>query len=103
MAGLKELLRDSVVQSELRTVVHPFPADCYPCLGPPSASVLLEASINEEKFAHVEAELHQQLQLSCIRPCPCTLDHRHLWAPGCGLFQPVISRVLGERQAESLC
>lgn len=35
-----------------RTVVHPFPVDCYEGLPwPPPASVLLEASINEEKFA----------------------------------------------------
>lgn len=62
MAGLKELLRDSVVQAELRTVVHPFPVDCYEGLPwPPPASVLLEASINEEKFACVETELHQLL------------------------------------------
>ncbi|XP_030104350.1 leucine-rich repeat-containing protein 14 isoform X2 [Mus musculus] len=65
MAGLKELLRDSVVQAELRTVVHPFPVDCYEGLPwPPPASVLLEASINEEKFARVEAELHQLLLAS---------------------------------------
>ncbi|GAB1299521.1 Leucine-rich repeat-containing protein 14 [Apodemus speciosus] len=65
MAGLKELLRDSVVQTELRTVVHPFPVDCYEGLPwPPPASVLLEASINEEKFARVEAELHQLLLAS---------------------------------------
>ncbi|XP_023604064.1 LOW QUALITY PROTEIN: leucine-rich repeat-containing protein 14 [Myotis lucifugus] len=65
MAGLKELLRDSVAQAELRTVVHPFPVDCYEGLPwPPPASVLLEASINEEKFARVEAELHQLLLAS---------------------------------------
>ncbi|KAM5137041.1 leucine-rich repeat-containing protein 14 isoform 2-T7 [Callospermophilus lateralis] len=65
MAGLKELLRDSTVQAELRTVVHPFPVDCYEGLPwPPPASVLLEASINEEKFARVEAELHQLLLAS---------------------------------------
>ncbi|XP_055288254.1 leucine-rich repeat-containing protein 14 isoform X5 [Moschus berezovskii] len=65
MAGLRELLRDSVVQAELRTVVHPFPVDCYEGLPwPPPASVLLEASINEEKFARVEAELHQLLLAS---------------------------------------
>nr|KAF6405194.1 leucine rich repeat containing 14 [Rousettus aegyptiacus] len=65
MAGLKELLRDSAVQAELRTVVHPFPVDCYEGLPwPPPASVLLEASINEEKFARVEAELHQLLLAS---------------------------------------
>ncbi|XP_013974226.1 leucine-rich repeat-containing protein 14 isoform X4 [Canis lupus familiaris] len=65
LAGLKELLRDSVVQAELRTVVHPFPVDCYEGLPwPPPASVLLEASINEEKFARVEAELHQLLLAS---------------------------------------
>lgn len=65
MAGLKELLRDSVVQAELRTVVHPFPVDCYEGLPwPPPASVLLEAAINEEKFARVEAELHQLLLAS---------------------------------------
>ncbi|XP_077022585.1 leucine-rich repeat-containing protein 14 isoform X2 [Tamandua tetradactyla] len=63
--GLKELLRDSAAQAELRTVVHPFPVDCYEGLPwPPPASVLLEASINEEKFAHVEAELHQLLLAS---------------------------------------
>ncbi|XP_017739042.1 leucine-rich repeat-containing protein 14 isoform X2 [Rhinopithecus roxellana] len=65
MAGLKELLRDSAAQAELRTVVHPFPVDCYEGLPwPPPASVLLEASINEEKFARVEAELHQLLLAS---------------------------------------
>ncbi|KAM5280873.1 leucine-rich repeat-containing protein 14 [Ctenodactylus gundi] len=65
VAGLKELLRDSAVQAELRTVVHPFPVDCYEGLPwPPPASVLLEASINEEKFARVEAELHQLLLAS---------------------------------------
>ncbi|XP_048215069.1 leucine-rich repeat-containing protein 14 [Perognathus longimembris pacificus] len=65
MAGLKGLLRDSVVQTELRTVVHPFPVDCYEDLPwPPPASVLLEASINEEKFARVEAELQQLLLAS---------------------------------------
>ncbi|XP_037349072.1 leucine-rich repeat-containing protein 14 isoform X2 [Talpa occidentalis] len=64
-AGLKELLRDSAAQAELRTVVHPFPVDCYEGLPwPPPASVLLEASINEEKFARVEAELHQLLLAS---------------------------------------
>ncbi|CAK6439053.1 unnamed protein product [Pipistrellus nathusii] len=65
MAGLQELLRDSVAQAELCTVVHPFPVDCYkglPWL--PPASVLLEAAINEEKFACVEAELHQLLLAS---------------------------------------
>ncbi|XP_054981849.1 leucine-rich repeat-containing protein 14 [Sorex araneus] len=65
MVGLKELLRDSAVQAELRTVVHPFPVDCYEGLPwPPPASVLLEASINEEKFARVETELHQLLLAS---------------------------------------
>ncbi|XP_014448755.1 leucine-rich repeat-containing protein 14 isoform X3 [Tupaia chinensis] len=65
MAGLRELLRDSAAQAELRTVVHPFPVDCYEGLPwPPPASVLLEASINEEKFARVEAELHQLLLAS---------------------------------------
>lgn len=65
IAGLKELLRGSVVQAELRTVVYPFPVDCYEGLPwPPPVSVLLEASINEEKFARVEAELHQLLLAS---------------------------------------
>ncbi|KAB0346232.1 hypothetical protein FD754_011089 [Muntiacus muntjak] len=65
MAGLRELLRDSVAQAELRTVVHPFPVDCYEGLPwTPPASVLLLASINEEKFARVEAELHQLLLAS---------------------------------------
>ncbi|XP_045431843.1 leucine-rich repeat-containing protein 14 [Pipistrellus kuhlii] len=61
MAGLKELLRDSVAQAEL----HTFPVDCYEGLPwPPPASVLLEAAINEEEFACVEAELHQLLLAS---------------------------------------
>ncbi|XP_021514884.1 leucine-rich repeat-containing protein 14 isoform X2 [Meriones unguiculatus] len=64
-AGLKELLQDSAVQAELRTVVHPFPVDCYEGLPwPPPVSILLKASINEEKFARVEAELHQLLLAS---------------------------------------
>ncbi|KAB0396239.1 hypothetical protein E2I00_007199 [Balaenoptera physalus] len=55
----------ATLPAELRTVVHPFPVDCYEGLPwPPPASVLLEASINEEKFARVEAELHQLLLAS---------------------------------------
>ena len=43
VAGLRELLRDSVVQAELRTVVHPFPVDCYEGLPWPPRGCILDA------------------------------------------------------------
>lgn len=42
-----------------------------------------------EKFARVEAELHQLLLAS--GRAHVLLDHRHLRAPGCRLLQPVTS------------
>ncbi|XP_051827216.1 leucine-rich repeat-containing protein 14-like [Antechinus flavipes] len=57
-SGLKTLLVRSEVLSELQLVVYPFPVDCYEILPwPPPAAILLD----EEKFAHVQAELRQML------------------------------------------
>ncbi|NXO01090.1 LRC14 protein, partial [Rhinopomastus cyanomelas] len=62
VVGLKNLLRRTVVLTDLSLVIYPYPTDCF-AEGPPFASsgLFLEAAVDEERLATVRAELGQML------------------------------------------
>ncbi|KAM6374595.1 LOW QUALITY PROTEIN: leucine-rich repeat-containing protein 14 [Alca torda] len=57
-AGLKTLLRKTLLLPDLRLVVYPYPVDCYNPEPPrPPSAWLFQDALDEERFAAVDAEL----------------------------------------------